>query len=280
MRPVVSYDDITTPIPPRPTIQGNIQQPQVQGPPPKKRRFNGSSNHSNARGGQYPQHWDEPEATAPPMSYDDGEGEAATEAYAQEVEEGEEEESRELTYEEIWDDSALVDAWDSAMAEYEAYHGKGGKWKEGPVKKSPLWYNVPPEMSGKKSKGKAKAAAGPVAPPAVTSNGSAVQTGHVAEDNSTPHNFDTFVPTHDPSLSVAQVAVGTDYASYALPEPGAMVSQDEAFSRALNAMYWSGYWTAVYHYHRSGEQKTEAEEVEGENTGEDDQAEDMLPAQR
>lgn len=25
------------------------------------------------------------------------------------------------------------------------------------------------------------------------------------------------------------------------------VSQDEAFSRALNAMYWGGYWTAVYH---------------------------------
>ena len=33
--------------------------------------------------------------------------------------EEEEEESRELTHEEIWDDSALVNAWDSAMAEYE-----------------------------------------------------------------------------------------------------------------------------------------------------------------
>lgn len=28
---------------------------------------------------------------------------------------------------------------------------------------------------------------------------------------------------------------------------GAMIGQDEAFSRALNAMYWGGYWTAVYH---------------------------------
>ena len=51
----------------------------------------------------------------------------------------------------------------------------------------------------------------------------------------------------------------TASASYTLPAPpqdyaltGAkgsapMASQDEAFSRALNAMYWGGYWTAVYH---------------------------------
>ena len=33
--------------------------------------------------------------------------------------EGEEDESRELTHEEIWDDSALIDAWDAANEEYE-----------------------------------------------------------------------------------------------------------------------------------------------------------------
>lgn len=41
-------------------------------------------------------------------------------------EEGEEEEeedegSRELTYEEIWDDSALIDAWNAATEEYEVW---------------------------------------------------------------------------------------------------------------------------------------------------------------
>lgn len=37
-----------------------------------------------------------------------------------EMEEREEEdESRELTYEEIWDDSALIDAWNAATEEYE-----------------------------------------------------------------------------------------------------------------------------------------------------------------
>lgn len=34
-------------------------------------------------------------------------------------EDNDEEESRDLTHEEIWDDSALVDAWNSATAEYE-----------------------------------------------------------------------------------------------------------------------------------------------------------------
>jgi hypothetical protein len=36
-----------------------------------------------------------------------------------EANETEHEESRELTYEEIWDDSALIDAWNAAAEEYE-----------------------------------------------------------------------------------------------------------------------------------------------------------------
>jgi hypothetical protein len=36
-------------------------------------------------------------------------------------EEEEEEESRELTYEEIWDDSALINAWNAATEEYEVF---------------------------------------------------------------------------------------------------------------------------------------------------------------
>ncbi|KAH9836746.1 uncharacterized protein C8Q71DRAFT_57267 [Rhodofomes roseus] len=252
MRPVVSYDDITTPGPPS-TAQANVRPPAAQGPPPKKRKVNGGPRNSNPRGGQYPQHWDEPETSAPQMTYDDGEGEAPADTHMQDAleegEEEEEEESRELTHEDIWDDSALVDAWDSAMAEYEAYHGKGGKWKEGPVKKSPLWYNVPPATSGKTSKGKAKAEGGISTAAPVFGNGDAHADKAVNED-SMPHNFDTFVPTHDPSLAVGNGAPGSDYATYALPESGAMVSQDEAFSRAVNAMYWSGYWTAVYHVSR------------------------------
>ena len=73
-----------------------------------------------------------------------------------------------------------------------------------------------------------------------------------AELDSQPLNFDTFVPTHDPSLDIP-----SDPTSNQIPVPdvnyipaadaNAVVSQDEAFSRALNAMYWGGYWTAMYH---------------------------------
>ena len=66
------------------------------------------------------------------------------------------------------------------------------------------------------------------------------------ENDSQPIDFDTFVPTHNPSLNhLSSLAPPMDYAQ---DTPSAtMVSQDEAFSRALNAMYWGGYWTAMYH---------------------------------
>jgi hypothetical protein len=50
----------------------------------------------------------------------------------------EEDESRELTHEEIWDDSALVNAWEAATEEYEAYHGSKKSWKTDTVNKAPL----------------------------------------------------------------------------------------------------------------------------------------------
>ena len=112
------------------------------------------------------------------------------------------------------------------------------------------WYNVPPE---KVSKGKSKAH------PSKT-NGTAVEVetnGTAEATDSSPLNFDTFVPTHDPSLAAAaavmtgagpSLSVSTmDATTLGNGGEAAMVSQDEAFSRAMTAMYWSGYWTAVYH---------------------------------
>ena len=67
-----------------------------------------------------------------------------------------------------------------------------------------------------------------------------------AENDSQPINFDTFVSSHNPSLDhLSSLAPPMDYPQ---DTPGApMVSQDESFSRALNSMYWGGYWTAMYH---------------------------------
>lgn len=79
--------------------------------------------------------------------------------------------------------------------------------------------------------------------------------GNNDQEDSTPLDFDTFVPSHNPALdpplhSHPSSTPVPDYRSQFLPGPG-LVDQDEAFTRALGAMYWGGYWTAVYHvnYH-------------------------------
>lgn len=115
MRPVVSYDDITT-LEDSTPVQLGPPVPSTNQPPAKKRKMHQKT--SQRRPPQ--QHWDDPGSSAQVMNYQE---EAAYPSaphdskHAEDVEE--EEESRELTYDEIWDDSALIDAWNSANAEYE-----------------------------------------------------------------------------------------------------------------------------------------------------------------
>ncbi|KAL6305653.1 hypothetical protein BKA93DRAFT_824771 [Sparassis latifolia] len=287
MRPLVSYDDITAPQAEPAELPGP-HSPPTNPPPSKKRKTNEKL--PNRRPQQQYAHWDDPGAQAPPVRYDDGAAGPSTSGTGEgeyTEEEEEEEKSRELTHDEIWDDSALVDAWDSALAEYEAYHGPGKKWKEEPVKRSPLWYNVPPSDS------KPKKIAAHSAPAEGAPNGTHEEHAN-GEADSTPLNFDTYVPTYDPSLTQAvpphpPAVPGSDYAQYYLPNPpGPMVSQDEAFSRALAAMYWGGYWTAVYHYQRNVATGEIADGEEGGAEAQDadvdagryDEDEDMVSAQR
>ena len=110
MRSVVSYDDIATP-------EESASQPGPpltlrNQPPAKKRKMNQKG--AQRRVSQHIQHWDDPGSSAEVVNYDD------QAAVQDEYPDEEEEESRELTHEEIWDDSALIDAWNSANAEYEA----------------------------------------------------------------------------------------------------------------------------------------------------------------
>jgi hypothetical protein len=97
-RPVVSYADITLPY--------EAPEPSTQ-PPPKKRK------------------------KASPKSYQN-------KAQSKRTETEEFEGSRELTHEEIWDDSALINAWNAATEEYEAYHGADKSWKDQPLTNSAL----------------------------------------------------------------------------------------------------------------------------------------------
>ncbi|KAG1725551.1 uncharacterized protein EDB91DRAFT_1254692 [Suillus paluster] len=248
---------------------GSSSATQSRQPPLSKKRKT-RSNQKTKRSRKLA-HWDDPGDNQ--MNYDD----ASVHAEDGEIEE---EESRELSHEEIWDDSALIDAWNSATAEYEAFHGKTQDWKSNPVKKSPLWYNIPYDSSKDKSK-----APNPTKGASENAASQAVVDG---EENSVPFDFDTFVPSYDPSLPVSSEAPTAPDPSFFVPAPSTtMVSRDEAFSRALSAMYWGGYWTAVYHcqnQQNSSQEVVEEQDQEyeegDEEVPEDDDAEDLVPAQR
>lgn len=99
MRSLVSYDDLE-----------QIATTSVPGPPPAKKRKR-PQNKRKSLGPQKFAHWDEPVENRD-VSFTDHDytGDLADEII--------DVESRELTYEEIWDDSALIEAWDAAMDEY------------------------------------------------------------------------------------------------------------------------------------------------------------------
>jgi hypothetical protein len=91
-------------------IQTSPQQP----PSKKRKRTNQKTQRSRKTA-----HWDDTGDLTSQMNYDDSNAQAED----GEIGEEEEEESRELTHEEIWDDSALIDAWNSATAEYDVRPG-------------------------------------------------------------------------------------------------------------------------------------------------------------
>jgi hypothetical protein len=118
MRPILSYDDITLPAE---ATHPSPPRPQHSQSPPLKKRKKPNQKPSNQ---QWPniQHWDDPGNADETMLYDDIGSNGDAELFALNDEgEIEDEESRELTYEEIWDDSALINAWNAATEEYEAH---------------------------------------------------------------------------------------------------------------------------------------------------------------
>ncbi|KAJ7223191.1 hypothetical protein GGX14DRAFT_351940 [Mycena pura] len=257
-RPLISYDDITLPYEQQATHERVANSPS-------------NTSHSKKR------KWSSQKPTQHQKSSKSMKGPAAEE----EADEEEDLDSRLLASEEIWDDSALIDAWDAAMEEYEALNGPDKGWKNEPVHKSPLWYNVPPSKPPKKKIKTADATAG-------------AGVDMEEEGDSNPIDFATFVPTHDASLAPpARAGDAPSYDFGALPSGALTASQDEAFERALNATYWGGYWTAVYHCHRRTARPTDAEaereseygDEDGENvddgTGDkESEQEEFVPTQR
>jgi hypothetical protein len=106
MRPIVSYDDIAPAVSGRPALPPRGNQDGRRGGRGRGRGSSGAPNRV---------HWDDPAAMqSDSISYDESQPQQSSSKKKWEFK------SRELTHEEIWDDSALVDAWDAAMEEYEA----------------------------------------------------------------------------------------------------------------------------------------------------------------
>ncbi|KAJ2926872.1 hypothetical protein H1R20_g10201, partial [Candolleomyces eurysporus] len=255
-RPLISYDDITLPYDP----QQSTNPPP--GPPPAKKAKKTNSNNAARFNHQQPTgRWDDPKALSSSSNTAAASKSSTTKPSSKGAAPGKspsrkggtswsvKEESRELTHEEIWDDSALINAWDAAMEEYEAFNGPDKSWKNEPVFKSPLWYNVPPSSRPSNSDLPTQDSVDP---------SSSALTNGVNEDEG-GYGYDGYygeaeelAPGKDNEQTSEEAAQWPGYSSayYDLGNPSSSmstVSQDEAFSRALNAMYWGGYWTAVYH---------------------------------
>lgn len=111
---------------------------------------------------------------------------------------------------------------------------------------SPRWYNAPPQSADPDASSREQS----------EDEGEGYdEAGYAPDDeNSNPIQFDTFIPRHDPTLEAGGVPFGDSR--------GALLSEqeltfdasnhsrdsvDDAFTRAQAAMYWAGYWTAMYH---------------------------------
>ncbi|KAG8736371.1 hypothetical protein FRC10_009396 [Ceratobasidium sp. 414] len=190
----------------------------------------------------------------------------------------------ELTQEDIWDDSALIEAWDAAVEEYESLNGPGKAWKEGPVHKSALWYAPPPKPQENEEEEEDDEEGEGGQEGEVETGGNALEEGGEAEADSAPIDFNTFMPSHDPTLgsktkiatagSTLEPYVPTAF-SVAIPD-AATLTRDEIFEKAVSASYWAGYWTAMYH--ASAVKSTEQVQVEEEEAEADEMVHIEEPA--
>ncbi|KAH7040481.1 uncharacterized protein B0I36DRAFT_344220 [Microdochium trichocladiopsis] len=133
-----------------------------------------------------------------------------------------------LTNEEIWDDSALVDSWNSALEEYKKYHSihtKGG--------------NVAELLKAHRSEPESRNA---TAPEACVQEDNTESKG-LGLPNAAPENEDLKNKTHD--------SMPPSNAPALAPELVLSSVQDESLKKLLMSWYYAGYYTGLYEGQRS-----------------------------
>ncbi|KAH6897433.1 hypothetical protein B0T10DRAFT_557250 [Thelonectria olida] len=129
--------------------------------------------------------------------------------------------SNELSHEEIWDDSALIDSWNEALAEYKKYHSvhaKGGSVRD-----------MEPT-----SKAMPKTKVGNSQPEETLDEGEAAGEAAVDEGDST-------VAHEGPSDRGSKTTMG------AFPVQAVLGSvKDESLKKLLMSWYYAGYYTGLF----------------------------------
>jgi len=128
-----------------------------------------------------------------------------------------------LTNEEIWDDSALVDSWNSALEEYKKYHSihtKGG--------------NVAELLKAKKADADSQAAD-------VKENSIDDQT-----KDADGHSAETAVPNDQQVGNGTNEKIQSTGAPIMAPETILGSVHDEGLKRLLMSWYYAGYYTGLH----------------------------------
>ncbi|KAF3765812.1 hypothetical protein M406DRAFT_329672 [Cryphonectria parasitica EP155] len=176
----------------------------------------------------------------------------------------------EMAHEDIWDDSALVESWNEALAEYKKYHSihaTGGKLEDLPEHakpettlvqgEEPASHALPGESvaTAANSQGR-QGGGGGVGDVAKT--GAAAANGP-AEERIKDDDDDHLATNGGGHKEEGQgMAGGVSGGAGLMPPPQALISsvQDEGLKRLLMSWYYAGYYTGLY----EGQQKRQQEE--------------------
>ncbi|KAK6825193.1 hypothetical protein PG995_015218 [Apiospora arundinis] len=135
-----------------------------------------------------------------------------------------------LTHDEVWDDSALVDSWNDALDEYKKYHSiyrHGG--------------NVDDLL-----KDDANATVASDAKPEINDSGlrqspSAVGPTQAENDKNTRNGDED-----DPTAPAAQPSASSASRPEGIPAPFLGSVQDEGLKKLMMSWYYAGYYTGLY----------------------------------
>ncbi|KAH7367324.1 hypothetical protein B0T11DRAFT_325605 [Plectosphaerella cucumerina] len=140
--------------------------------------------------------------------------------------------NNELTHDEVWDDSALIDSWNEALDEYKKYHSihaKGGRPEDLTEEELNLLQSQP-AVKTETPDGDQTTAAPPAGPADQAGAGAAQSAVHA-----------------DTSARASRSDHGGASSGLGVPPQALLGSvQDEGLKKLLMSWYYAGYYTGLY----------------------------------